>query len=272
MGSFTPPSQKTGSAFDLLHRDILNGTYAPGAPLRVAALSAAYGFSATPLREALSRLAEKQLVVSSANRGWRVAPVSLAEFEDLQAARLTVEGALLVDAVERGGLDWESGIVAAHYRLTQVTPPLGEDDTLPTRQIWIDTHDSFHNSPLAAGRSNWLKSFYQQVTEQLQRHHQALLFHTRSINPGGPAHHTKTTDALLRRALSVPRHTELMEIVLDRDATRALAALRDHVDITRAIYRSIVGNEGRGADGTSADGPPLPDDDTRNGQSTERTT
>src|SRR6056297_3358553 len=105
MGNLTPPLPKTGSAFDLLRRDILNGTYAPDAPLRVAALSASYGFSATPLREALSRLAEKQLVVASANRGWRVAPVSMAEFEDLQAARLTVEGALLRDAVQRGGLD-----------------------------------------------------------------------------------------------------------------------------------------------------------------------
>lgn len=231
---------KTDVAFDDLHRDILTGVHAPGTPLRIAALSALYGVSATPLREALSRLEEKHLVVAEANRGWRVAPVSMAEFEDLQIARLTVESALLDDAMRLGGLDWESGIVAAHYRLTQVTAPLGAHDDLRTRQIWIKTHDDFHSALLAAGRSSWLKAFYAQVSEQAQRHHQALLFHTRAINADGPARHSEETEALLRTALSVARHTELMQVALDRDRARAMDVLRDHVEITLAIYRSIV--------------------------------
>ncbi|MEZ5778050.1 MAG: GntR family transcriptional regulator [Paracoccaceae bacterium] len=235
---------KTDIAFEMLYRDLLNGSHAPGEPLRISALSALYGVSATPLREALSRLEEKQLVVGSANRGWRAAPVSMAEFEDLQIARMAIESSLLQDAIARGGLDWESGIVAAHYRLTQVKPPIGADDTLPARQTWIETHDAFHGALLAAGRSSWLKGFYAQTAEQLQRHHQALLFHTQAINPGSPPRHSAETEELLRTALSVPRHTELMQVTLDRDPKRALAVLRDHVDVTLAIYRSIVGTAG----------------------------
>ncbi len=242
---------KTDTAFEMLRRDLLNGSHPPGAPLRIAALSTRYGVSATPLREALSRLEEKRLVVGSANRGWRAAPVSLEEFEDLQIARMTIESSLLQDAMARGGLDWESGIVAAHYRLTQVAVPLGDADTLAARQTWIETHDAFHTALLAAGRSGWLKGFYAQTAEQLQRHHQALLFHSRTTNPGARFRPAPTTEALLRKALSIPRHTELMDAVLSGDAAAALKTLRDHLDIAQAIYRSIVGSAAA-ADATAA--------------------
>lgn len=233
-------SAKTDAAFEMLHRDILNGSHAPGQPLRIAALSGLYGVSATPLREALSRLEEKQLVVGSANRGWRVAPVSLPELEDLEIARLTVETSLLEDAIAHGDLDWESGIVAAHHRMTQVAPPAGNVD-VAARQLWDETHDAFHIALHAAGRSSWLKRFFVRTAEQLRLHHQALLFHPRAINPNGPEKHTPETEALLSRAHSVTAHTELMQVVLDRDAVVAREKLRLHVEITLEVFRSIAG-------------------------------
>jgi GntR family transcriptional regulator, carbon starvation induced regulator len=232
---------KTDRAFDLLRQDILNGVFIPGQPLPVSDLSDRYGLSATPLREALSRLAEKQLVVASANRGWRVAPVSLAEFEDISRARHAIESALLDDAMAQGGLDWESGIVGAHHRLKQTVPPLGEDDTLANRQRWIAAHDAFHTALLGAARSAWLKGFYTQTVEQLQRHHQAVLFHT--ANRPTP----RNLPALLRTALSVDRHTQLMTPVLVRDRAAAQAELARHIETTLTIYRAIVGEESQDA-------------------------
>lgn len=222
---------KTANAFELLHRDILNGCFAPDAPLRVAALSARYGVSATPLREALSRLAEKRMVVAAANCGWRVAPVSLAEFEDLQLARLTVEAGLLRDAMDCGGIDWEAGIVAAHYRLAQAVVPTGPADTGSNRQNWITAHDQFHEALLAAARSDWLKLFQAQLAEQALRHHQAVLFHAKG----------DAVAALRQAALSVPRHTELMEAALSRNWGRAEQTLTDHVAQGVDIYRAILG-------------------------------
>jgi GntR family carbon starvation induced transcriptional regulator len=223
---------KTLNAFDLLHRDIVSGVYAPDQPLRIAALTARYGVSATPLREALSRLAEKRLVVAAPNCGWRVAPVSLAEFEDLQSARLTIELALLQDAMTRGGVDWEAAIVAAHYRLSQAVPPLGANDGLECRQAWIAAHDGFHDALLAAAVSDWLKGFHAQLVEQVQRHHQALLFH--SAGSRDPA-----TEALVQAALSVARHTALKDVVMARDWPAAEAATRAHIAGSVEIYRGI---------------------------------
>jgi len=230
---------KTDTAFELLRRDILNGIHAPDEPLRISSLSTLYGVSATPLREALSRLEEKRLVVASANRGWRVAPVSLAELGDLEFARLSIESALLEDSIAHGDLSWESGIVAAHHRLSQTRPPLGDADR-ETRQAWMEAHDGFHLALIAAGRSSWLRGFHMQVTEQLQRHHQALLYHPRRINPDGPDHHLPETTDLLRRAHAMEPHTQLMQVALDRAAAQAKEMLAAHIEITLTVYRSIV--------------------------------
>ncbi|WP_367718045.1 GntR family transcriptional regulator [Nitratireductor sp. GISD-1A_MAKvit] len=195
-------------AIAMLRHDIVTGVLTPGAPLRLMALSKRYGVGYTPLREALSRLEEAGLVTLVPNRGYRVAPVSLAELEDLEQARAVVETALLEDAIRHGGLGWESAIVAAHHRLARASEAL--DGGIRAYIVWMDAHDVFHAALLAAARSGWLKSFQRQISEQVRRHHHALLF-----APGGgearPLVHDAATRDVLEQALSIKNHTRLME-------------------------------------------------------------
>ena len=224
---------KAQVAFDLLRRDILNGTHKPGQPLRIAHLSARYSIGATALREVLMRLAQASLVVAVANKGWQVAPVSLDEFKDLLAARLTLETALLADAMAVGALEWETNLVTAHYRLAQAVIPLGEADTLAYRQTWIAMHDRFHIALLAGAQSLWLKRFHAQILEQLQRHHQAVMA---QFPPVG-----KMPDPLMAQAFSMPNHTELMVAALDRDTASAKTALQRHNDVANDVFRHFLG-------------------------------
>lgn len=233
-------SGKTENAYGVLKRSILNGTHPPGAPLRVSVLSREHGISATPLREALSRLEEKQLVVASPNSSWRVAPVSFEELLDLEDARLSLEQRLLDDAIERAGMEWEADLVAAHHRLMHTPQPIGRE-TVQDRERWMAAHDGFHVKLIAGGRSSWLKSFHAVTLEQLQRHHQALLFHPDSINPEREGRHSEDTLDLLRTALAHDHHTKLMQAALDRDKAAARALLSEHVQITMSVYRSVVG-------------------------------
>lgn len=233
-------SGKTGNAYDVLKRSILNGTHAPGAPMRVSVLSREHGISATPLREALSRLEEKRLVVASPNSGWRVAPVSFEELHDLEDARLSLELRLLDDAIAHAGVEWEAGLVAAHHLLMHTPQPIGRDD-VHDRERWIEAHDGFHVKLIAGGRSSWLKSFHAIALEQLQRHHQALLFHPDSINPEREGRHSEDTLDLLRTALAHDHHTRLMQAALDRNKEAARELLSEHVQITMSVYRSVVG-------------------------------
>lgn len=236
-------ANRAESAYEMLRRSILNGTHAPGAPLRVATLSKSIGISATPVREALSRLEEKQLVVASPNCGWRVAPVSLEDLNDLEDARLSLEQRLLQDSIAHGGMEWETNLVAAHHRLMHTPQPIGRG-AVADRELWANAHDGFHAKLIAAGRSTWLKSFHAVTLEQLQRHHHALLFHPGSINPARQDQHSEETLDLLRQALAHDHHTKLMEAALDRDQKTAGELLSEHVQITMSVYRSVVGAGG----------------------------
>ena len=65
-------------ALDLLRRDILSGTLAPGLRLRTKELQASYGLGLSPLRESLQRLSAEGMVVNDAQRGFAVAAVTVA--------------------------------------------------------------------------------------------------------------------------------------------------------------------------------------------------
>src|SRR5690349_20437452 len=79
------------SAYRKLRRDIVEGRFAPGEKLRVEHLKDDYGVGAGTLREALSLLVADALVVSQCQRGFRVAPMSLADFEDITRTRVMLE-------------------------------------------------------------------------------------------------------------------------------------------------------------------------------------
>lgn len=223
---------KAESAFNLLKRDILNGSHPTGQPLRLSNLTARYGLGPAALRDALAHLAELRLVIPATPRGWQVAPVRLAEYEDLLRARMTLEMALLEDAIDHGTLEWETNLVAAHYQLAQAVRPLGDADTLAYRQTWIAVHDGFHLALMAGARSAWLKRHHVQVLGQLQRHHQAIM----SLICSTP----EAQEPLLADAFSTPRHTELMVAALDRNKAAAIMALKSHSDVAYAISKRFL--------------------------------
>jgi DNA-binding GntR family transcriptional regulator len=75
-------------AYLALRDDIVRGHFAADKPLRLAELSARYDMGFSPLREALNRLQAERLVTAEALRGFRVAPLSVAEFEDAVRVRI----------------------------------------------------------------------------------------------------------------------------------------------------------------------------------------
>jgi DNA-binding GntR family transcriptional regulator len=71
------------AAYDRLRDWILDGTLAPGEPLRDEALAEALGMSRTPVREALQRLEDDGLVVTAATRRSFVSPVTLTQAREI---------------------------------------------------------------------------------------------------------------------------------------------------------------------------------------------
>ena len=108
-------------AQELLRKDILSGQLAPGQRLRTKDLQARYGLGLSPLRESLQRLSAEGMVVNDAQRGFAVAPVSVAELEDLTLARTSLESVMLPMAITKGSADWEAEILAAFHRLSRTS-------------------------------------------------------------------------------------------------------------------------------------------------------
>jgi DNA-binding GntR family transcriptional regulator len=71
------------AAYARLRDWILNGTLAPDEPLRDEALAEALGMSRTPIREALQRLEDDGLVVTTPTRRTFVSPVTLAQAREV---------------------------------------------------------------------------------------------------------------------------------------------------------------------------------------------
>ncbi|WP_315928857.1 GntR family transcriptional regulator [Mesorhizobium sp. SP-1A] len=226
---------KTDEAYALLRRDILAARLRPGQPLKLGALSETYGVGWTPLREALSRLEAERLVTLASNRGFAVAPVSRAELEDLTHARLVVELPLLLESMERGGADWESAVVTAHYRLSRckIAP---DDSSDAAMDEWDEKHAAFHAALLSAAASGWLLRFQTTISDQLRRHHRHLSLMPAIRAANGQQDGNAQTMAALRQAMAIEHHTRLMEAALERDMARARDLLREHIGYTMHVY------------------------------------
>jgi GntR family transcriptional regulator, rspAB operon transcriptional repressor len=84
-----------------LRQDIVECELTPGKSFSEAELGRLYNASRTPVREACRRLEHEGLVRIVPFRGYSIAPLSVAEFHDLQEMQLVFEPAAAVLAAER---------------------------------------------------------------------------------------------------------------------------------------------------------------------------
>jgi len=84
--------------FTLVRDRIISGRLPSETPIRQDALAAELGVSKIPLREALARLEQEGLLLSQANRGFFVRPLSADEAEEVYALRLKLEPDAVAEA------------------------------------------------------------------------------------------------------------------------------------------------------------------------------
>lgn len=83
---------RASQVFEQLQEAIVRGELAPGSKLRETDLSAEYGISRGPLREALHRLESRKLIQKVPNVGAQVVSLSLSEIQEIFQIRETLEG------------------------------------------------------------------------------------------------------------------------------------------------------------------------------------
>lgn len=214
-----PTGTLVEKAYALIRRDILSGALAPGAKLRIGFLRERYGIGASPLREALSRLVTDSLVISEERRGFRIPPVSLDDLRDISDQRKLLECTALRIAIETGDAEWESMVLAAHYRLEKVEERLVPGDEALLWE-WERLHREFHDALIAGARSRWLRRFHRTLYDQSDRYRRLYL--PEMFIP--PAVHEE--------------HKRILDATLARDADTACMELANHIERICVTARS----------------------------------
>lgn len=188
----TPPValHSLGSAaYHQLRREIIRCHLRPGSDVTEHALAVRYGFGKTPVREALSRLAQEGLVRAVPRHGYVITPITLKDVQDLFAARflLEAEAARLaagrVDGDELRRLD---DLCRAGY------DPADADSAA----AFLASNREFHVTIARASRNDRLAAMIAQLLDEMERlFHLGLVLRNRSEEM---AHeHKALVDALL---------------------------------------------------------------------------
>ncbi len=225
-GDRNPPLLASDHAFAVLRRDILMGVHPPGSNLRLADLRARYEVGASPLREALFRLASQKLVQLDPNRGFRVPALDRAEWADLVAMRLRLEPPAAAAAIENGGEEWEESVLLAHRRLKRLGPAseivthLADADRAAQ---WEVCHRQFHACLISACASPWTIRFCDQLADQFDRYRRFA----------APSRAEQTALAA--------QHDRMLDAALARDGAACAALLADHIALTgTAVGRELA--------------------------------
>lgn len=199
-----------------LRADILAGRLRPAARLQFTALSERYGASMGVAREALARLAAEGLVEAVPRHGFRVVPISATDLHHLTEARVAIESLVLRESVARGGIEWESRVLAAHHRMAR-TPHTEPDDPERISEQWAAAHRDYHAALLSGCPNPRLVG----VAESLRA--AAELYRRWSWPLGG-----QDRDV-------AGEHRRILEAVLAHDPDTAVAALTAHIEQTTRV-------------------------------------
>jgi DNA-binding GntR family transcriptional regulator len=223
----SPPQAKqmlSEQVYAHLRDAIMRGDHPPGAPLKPQDLARAQGVSLAVVREALVRVVGEGLADRLPNRGFAVPSFSDRRWQEVAEARRTVEPAVLRMSVERGDVEWEARVRAAHHRLAR-TPAYAPEEGEHYTAAWAEAHRAFHRTLLeGCGNRVLLETFDRLWTaSELARRWSAR----RAPDRDG-----------------AEEHRRLEEAALARDADGAAAVLLRHLTLTAA---ALSDDPGQGA-------------------------
>jgi DNA-binding GntR family transcriptional regulator len=197
------PLQVKDLVYERLRASLIDLTFAPGEPLREAALVARFGVSKTPIREALVRLEREGLVEIAPYRGARARTYNQADLREFYEVREILE----TECVRRAAQEPNSEIHEALVRnVDSSSSALDRGDFIAVARR-LDEFSQLLLSQLQNGM----------VTDLLNR----LQAHLKRIGPFDQSEH--------HFGSAVDEHRAILEAITARDADRAQNLLRRHL-------------------------------------------
>lgn len=213
---------------DALRSAIVDGTLAPGAPLRQDAIARHFSVSAIPVREALRQLESEGWAKVEVHKGATVAPLSADEAREIYEIRSALESLALGLAIPKHS--------AASLR--EVTKLCKAAEREPDPSLYVARNEAFHTSLYApAGRP--------QLCEMITNLHRRGERYLR-LKFGFPEY----------KGESDHEHVALLDAVRRRDIAAAQALVAAHLIGTgELIYRFLTERATTEAESASARKP-----------------
>jgi GntR family carbon starvation induced transcriptional regulator len=204
---------------DALRLDIIEGVLRPGLRLRAADLTQHYGVSATPLREALQRLAAQNLVTIDPRLGATVSEISHTDLRDIYFMRELLEGIALERSMERADDEWARHVTDAWNALRELTKEGSPGTTRSDALSWSAAHRAFHEALFESCGSPWLLRFVVTLYDHSERYRMLARSPSRD---------------------TLEEHEEIYRGTVARDTAGAVKALRRHLAGTVAALEEGI--------------------------------
>lgn len=200
----------------LLRRALSSGELKPGRKIQEEQLAQQFNVSRTPLREAISRLAQDGLIVSIPFRGVFVREYTLSEIQQLYEMRSVLEAFSVRAACRRASEEELTGIVAL---LEETERVIGQKKELTKL---LEANKNFHMAVALSGKNDWLCS----ALENLHAHFGLL--------------RVTNLQHSVRQQRALRDHRDLVHALLARDEDRAADLVQEHLrhawEFTYAAY------------------------------------
>jgi DNA-binding GntR family transcriptional regulator len=193
-----------------LRADIVALRRKPGEAISEKDIAARFGVSRTPVREALLRLKDENLVEIVPQSGTFVARISVPELVEAIVVRTSLEGTMARLAAERGDA---AGLDAVEETLERQEIASSAGD----REAFHQADEDFHSAIAEAAGHPRVWGLVQTVKIQLDRYRRLTL-----PVPG-------------RMATVIAEHRPILAALRARDPERAAAAMASHLEALRGF-------------------------------------
>lgn len=207
--------------YQQLKRDIIRGVFQPGEAVNEKVLARRYRGSRTPVREAVMRLQQENLLRLVPNKGYFVSHLTIHELSEMYEYRAELEGFCAEVAARR----WNDEILLDQLTELAQTQYHTEDRTSYEHFIELDTE--IHIGIAKLSRNRFIVEAVSDVRCQMER----IMFAAIDIGYYGevPAReHSEILDAIRRRDSAAARRLMIEHIVGSKDKVLLLASGRAH--------------------------------------------
>jgi DNA-binding GntR family transcriptional regulator len=156
------PASRTSWVTDEIRELILSGQMPPGQPLLNAELALRFGVSATPIREALQRLAAEGLVDAQPQHRATVSRLDFKELHELYDLRLKLEPEVVRRSVEHAD-------AVFRHELERIYRELVTADVEGPEKHRFDVHTNFHRIVRSRCDSRWALRIVSDLAQHTQR-------------------------------------------------------------------------------------------------------